>query len=186
MKSIIEQKDKEEFYIRLYFNPKKHNDNYYLAGIRRAFLDLSRTLKKENERSENIKKAENFLQNRLSELLVSNLNEREFDEFHKKACEDLKEVWKQLEIGQTQKWINMTLKYWLLLGENRIPGIEKNAEHFHIPIDRIIKEKIFGEKTGAWSGIKEYKDYFKYQKIIRDKYKGEIPIVVEFKEFNKS
>ncbi len=188
MKSIIEQQNKEEFYIRLYFNPKKHDNNYHLAGIRRAFLDFSRTSStKKDERSSNIKKAENFISKRLSEMLKSKMKSQpEFDDFHEKICEKLtNEIWTELKIGQAQKWINMTLKYWLLLGESRISDIEKNAEYFHIPIDRIIQNNFFGKNNSAWSKIVKYKEYFKYQEEFREKYPNEIPIVFEFKEFNK-
>lgn len=185
MNSIIEQNDREDFYIRLYFNIEKRG-GYQLAGIKRAFLDFSRTLSKKDERLSNIKKAEDFILHKLSELLILKMkNQDEFDVFHENICIGLKENWEEIKIGQAQKWVNMTLKYWLLFGESRISGIENNAKYFHIPIDRFIQNKFFGKNLSPWSQIEIYKDYFIYQKKFRENFPNEIPIAIEFREFNK-
>ena len=43
---------------------------------------------------------------------------------------------------QAQKWINMSMKYLYALGDERVPGISKNYEYFHIPIDNIILNEL--------------------------------------------
>ena len=188
MKSIIDTSTREKFYIRLYFNIK---DGYELAGVRRAYLDFSRTLHKKNETDEQRKKkrteTELFIEKRLKNIIYSSLRGQSvFDKKHKELTLHLVRYWNKLTIGQAQKWINMSLKYWLLFGHNRIPNIEKNAKYFHIPIDGIIQEKMFPElEYSAWSKIKTYDEYFKYQISFREK-SDKIPIVAEFEEFNNS
>ena len=118
-------------------------------------------------------------------------NQEEFDEKHEELCEKLKKEWNELSYGQIQKWVNMSLKYWLLFGGDKIANIEKNAEYFHIPIDSIIKEIAFGEKRNqadykSWSKIENYDEYFEYQKTFRQNNESVAPIVKEFELFNNS
>lgn len=190
MKSILTEQDKENFYIRLYF---KANSNFEIAGIKRAYLDFCRTLilpknhKKEVQKA-NRDKAELFLSTKLIELIkCSNLTQTKFDELHEKLCYELIAEWSVLTIGQSQKWINMSLKYWLLLGESRIPNIENNSKYFHIPIDGIIQERFFRNNLPlpAWSKIQTYKEYIWYQYDFRERNIDKIPILEEFREFNK-
>ena len=79
----------------------------------------------------------------------------------------------------------MTLKYWLLFGDKRIKGIDKNARFFHIPIDSFVQKGMFNEKRpDAWSKIDNYQTYFNYQELHRNKKTGNYPIVDEFIFFN--
>jgi|LakMenEpi03Aug12_release.lakeMendotaPanAssembly.Ray.scaffolds.fasta_scaffold1373227_2 hypothetical protein len=75
----------------------------------------------------------------------------------------------------------MTLKYWIIAGENRVPGIDRNHKLFHIPIDRVVKERIFFENSSEnpWSKIKTYANYFSYQLQLREKINKQIPIDFE-------
>jgi hypothetical protein len=188
MKSIINASTRENFYIRLYFNANKE---FKLAGIRRAYLDFSRTLFREKEtvKERKTKRAETemFILEKLEKIIkVSINNQAEFDIKHKELTKNLVNYWNKLSIGQAQKWINMSLKYWLLFGNERVHSIEKNAKYFHIPIDRFIQEKMFPDlKHSAWSKIELYSEYFKYQTNYREK-SNEIPIVAEFQLFNNS
>jgi hypothetical protein len=184
MNSILTDDLRENFFIRLYFDDSK---GFYYAGIKRAFLDFSRTLKIQDDKRGTFKlNAEKFILSKLTELTQINfLDEFEFDKFHKTTCEQLKEVWSELKFGQAQKWINMTLKYWLLFGDKRINGIEKNARFFHIPIDRYVQKEMFSEISHQpWSKIDNYETYFNYQEQHRKKKSGNFPIVDEFVFFN--
>lgn len=184
MNSILTDDLRQSFFIRLYFDDSK---GFYFAGIRRAFLDFSRTLKiKDINRLTYKENAENFILERLTELTqIDFLTQDEFDKWHSDTCKNLIVVWDELKVGQAQKWINMTLKYWLLLGEKRIPGIEKNARYFHIPIDSFVQKGMFGEKyPSAWSKIDNYETYMDYQRRHRNKQKGNAPIIDEFMFFN--
>ncbi len=79
----------------------------------------------------------------------------------------------------------MILKYWLLFGDARIPEIEINARHFHIPFDSYVQKEMFGEKTPKpWNKISNYDDYLKYQLDHRNKQTGNFPLVDEFIFFN--
>jgi hypothetical protein len=187
--SIINNKTKEKFYIRLYFGS---TNDLYLAGLKRAYLDFSRTLHLENEtklqRDKTRKETENCLLVILKATINKNLSSQtEFDIEHKKVILKLKSKWHKLTIGQSQKWVNMTLKYWLLFGNEHIKSIEKNAKYFHIPIDSIIQKSMFPKmKHSAWSKISNYElEYMKYQNEFR-KNSDEIPIVAEFNIFNES
>lgn len=188
MKSILTERERENFLIRLYF---KTDNNFEIAGIKRAFLDFSRTLVlpencKTEERKSKRYKTELFLKSKLKELINKSIkNQTEFDQLHQELCENLISEWNELKIGQSQKWINMSLKYWLLFGENRIPNIELNSKFFHIPIDSIIQERFFSKNLPAWSKIETYQDYFWYQQDFRKRNIGKIPILEEFREFNK-
>ncbi len=188
MESILTPKDREDFYIRLYFNTK----DFERAGLKRAYLDFNRTLKiPENtsaeQRDEKKKKTKDFLRNELLILIKSDISSQEdFDEKHRDICARLIEQWDELTYGQAQKWINMTLKYWLLFGNERISEIEKNAKYFHLPVDSIVQKAFFSKSLPAWSKISSYEDYFWYQKIFREQNPNKIPIVEEFRAFNSN
>jgi hypothetical protein len=185
MKSILTDDLRENFFIRLYFDDSK---GFYNAGIKRAFLDFSRTLKIEENRATFRSNAEKFILEQLTKATeIEFENQTEFDKFHKSTCEQLKSVWSQLSFGQAQKWVNMTLKYWLLLGGKRINGIEKNARYFHIPIDSYVQKgkDMFNERLPKpWSKIDNYDIYMNYQREHRNKQTGNYPIIDEFIFFN--
>ena len=175
--------------IHLYFGKDGiHKRN----AILRAYRDFSRTLELGNKskiiREKKKKEIADFLEIELSKLLLNRFdNQSEFDKFHKKLSIQIRNKWKLLSFGQIQKWINMTLKYWLIIGECDIPGIEKNYDYFHIPIDRIIKERIFNEHKhkSPWSKINDYRVYFKYQSELRKLIPSKIPIIFESEIFIK-
>ena len=184
MTTILTDNLREDFFIKLYFDTK---NGFYNAGIKRAFLDFSRTLVIQNDNRAALRKnAENFILAHLTTVTQKQfVNQEDFDIFHKSICEKLIETWKELNFGQAQKWINMTLKYWLLFGDKRIKGIEKNAKYFHIPIDSYVQKGMFNEKNPkAWSKIKTYETYFDYQQKHRRKKTGNYPIIDEFNFFN--
>jgi len=186
--SIINNLSKENFYIKLYFNTK---EGFEIAGIKRAYLDFSRTLHKKNEtdyqRIEKRNATENYLLSQLKTIIIANISsQKEFDLLHKKITLNLVRFWKKLTIGKSQKWINMSLKYWLLFGEKRILNIEKNARFFHIPIDSYVQKGMFNEKNPRpWSKINEYEVYMNYQIRHREKKTGNYPLIDEFSFFNK-
>lgn len=185
MNTILKENLREDFYIRLFFDTK---NGFYDAGTKRAFLDFSRTLPIKDENRSTLKQdAENFLINELKKLTEKELNNQEnFDNFHRLTSENLMQIWDELSFGQAQKWINMTLKYWLLFGETKIKGIELNARYFHIPIDSFVQKGMFKEKNPkAWSKISDYQTYLNYQIKHREKKSKNYPIVDEFEFFNQ-
>ena len=185
---LISEKMKFDFLVRLKFDI---SEGYDKAGIKTAYNDFARTLRTDNLK-EKKSKIEKFLLKELKELISLDIkNQEEFDEKHRELCEKLKKEWNELSYGQIQKWVNMSLKYWLLFGGDKVTNIEKNAEYFHIPIDSIIKKIAFGQKRNkmgykSWSKIENYEEYFEYQKIFRENNESVAPIVKEFELFNNS
>ncbi|ESU19175.1 hypothetical protein FCR2A7T_25980 [Flavobacterium cauense R2A-7] len=193
MKSEITQQEVTDFWIRVYFDT---TSGLEIAAIKRAYRDLSRTLinfpKDENKKS-------SFREKWLIALLpkIEEVRSKEFIDFveftiwHQSACYALRTANDEYHLtqGQAQKWINMTLKYLFAMGESRVKGITKNYHHFHVPIDSIIMDKFQGfgipKLEMPWSKIKDYDTYYSYQQLVRDTFKGKIPLDVEFKLFNQ-
>lgn len=111
-----------------------------------------------------------------------------FDNWHKGACTCLKNFAEDLmennvslfrdsffPYGFTQKWINMTLKYMLIMGLWNDELSEK-VRYFHVPIDAYIineaKESFKDELSGYWQDTKwyesdDYDEYLCLQNLIR-------------------
>ncbi len=176
---------KETFYIKLYFNI---DSGFEDAGLKRAYLDFNRTLRKNNQVDWDTQRlsAQNFLRKCLLQLISKEITSQEsFDKSHKEICNFLIEHWKVLTVGQAQKWINMTLKYWLLFGVNRIENIEKNSKYFHIPIDSYVQKGLFRQQNpDPWSKIDNYETYYNYQLKHRELNSGNPPLYDEIVFFN--
>lgn len=191
--STLTNKEIQEFWYRAYLGT---TTNLLEACIDRAYRDFNRTLHgigkiQSKEKYDSIKQT---IRNIAEEIVKLNINNQlEFDNWHKQKCNLLKEDFVKhldfpLTYGQAQKWINMTLKYLYALGENYIKGISRNYEYFHIPIDNIIQEKFssFIPKLDiAWSRLDNYEKYITYQKHVRQYFKHQIPMDIEFKSFNE-
>lgn len=183
---MLQEKLREETLIKFFFG---NEDDFYLAGIKRAYRDLNRTLyvpeKDFSKRLEIKERISNLIKSELTTLISKKFNSfEEFDLYHENLLKRLIEEWPELKIGHCQKWINMTLKYWLLLGENRIPQINKNINFFHIPIDSYVLKGIFGQKhPKPWSKMNNYSEYLQYQIQMREE-KSKIPIIEEIIFFN--
>lgn len=178
----------------------KINDNKD-AAIKRAYRDFNRTLKAFFKDDRDIRKISiknkwnEIVHQFIGEILNQSINNQDaFDKLHNAYCEKLiktkNEIYNQLTLGQAQKWLNMTLKYLIILEEK---GIEKNMQFFHIPIDNVIqdilqKEYAINKKFAVWSAISinDYGKYIEYQNEIRDKFKDEYPILKELEIFNKA
>lgn len=189
--------DLQDFWIRVYLNPK---NGLLTACADRAYRGLNRTLRglgKEQSKAKYIRIQTSLI--RFSQELVSKdfEDEKSFDRTHKDKCDNLIKVfnfeYKQISMtyGQAQKWINMYLKYLFALGDVRVPGIVKNYQFFHIPIDNIIQDELNKDKglkriPIAWSKLNNYQVYLDYQKLVREKYSPSIPMDIEFRLFNKS
>lgn len=184
----------EDFWIRCFFNPK---GNLTEAAIDRAYRDFNRTLhgiqKKQSKEKQSLLKE--VVKKIISEPLIHIFNSQdEFDKWHKIKCVELVKAYEDilnhtLFIGQAQKWINMSFKYLFALGENRINGISRNYKYFHFPVDNIIQDKFLEDGIPklkiAWSRIDDYSNYLDYQKLVREKFAGQIPLDVEFILFNE-
>lgn len=106
----------------------------------------------------------NYLSEQINELLKS--SQEEFDIWHERTCDQIvgrakkfsgpdKELFaikkdisassdKVFFYGQAQKWLNMTLKYMLIMGLwDR--ELEEKKEYFHVPVDSYIMKAASAE-----------------------------------------
>jgi len=192
--TTLTTKDFENFWIRCYLGT---STKVIEGSIKRAYLDFNRTVHgiRMTESQEKYLIFENYFKDLITQITSTKLeNQESFDSWHRNKCQELISLVimhqnKKLYIGQAQKWINMTLKYLVALGNERVKGIILNYHLFHMPIDNIIQAKL--SKIGipkfnvAWSQIDDYKDYIKYQKLVRSKFVGQIPMDIEFRLFNE-
>ncbi|MGL5152426.1 MAG: hypothetical protein ACRC7N_17860 [Clostridium sp.] len=185
--SILTEKDYKEFLIFLYFGKNK---DYMENCLNRAYRDFNIILHgfaKLKDKDKCYEEAKEYLRDRIIGLRSNKIkNQKEYDVWHEDTCNGLKDKFNFYEynefyIGQSQKWINMTLKYIFLHGKDRIPGLTYLYNFCHIPIDNIILKKLNFDFNVAWSKLNDYQVYIEFQKNIRDK--NIIPLDFEFKLF---
>lgn len=185
----------EDFWIRVYLNPKS---DFVDSAIDRAYRDLNRTLRGISKLplEQNHKSVRQIIKNSIIDILKVRFdNQEKFDNWHKLLCDKLIQSYKSelsfdFTFGQAQKWINMTLKYLSALGNERIDGIFLNYDYFHIPVDNIIQNKLktrlnINKINGAWSKISDYDVYLDYQKNLRKALPVHNPMDIEFRFFNE-
>ena len=191
-KSILTEQDFYEYLLNLYFNLK---NGYLEASINRAYLDFSRTLhgiRKHPKKEMLFKLAKNKVIETITEMKdIQFENQRSFDNFHKKLSLEIRKIYRDnnfdgFNIGHSQKWINMTLKYIFTMKEKRIPGYKHVYQYSHVPLDNIIISKLkeYGFKglnNRTWSRIDDYQEYFEIQQWIRKRFPKFLPMDVEFK-----
>ena len=148
-----------------------------------------------------------YLKGQIDQLLpMQSISKDWFDEkWHKATCEHIMKLangCNSLELldepfsfGQAQKWVNMTLKYMLIMG--LWPQMKDIVNYLHVPIDNYILRAALDElgmsgrvKRGGdqfyifadgnkypWSGIPEYRIYIDFQKALREAVgSGRLPI----------
>lgn len=125
----------------------------YEAALDRAYTDMAaHTLhlkekhkdKKEKEcdviKEKTKESAKKIIHEKIEELKkTASLTPETFNNWHKKLCEKIKTIYEtdfDFHIGQSQKWINMTLKYLYVFGE--FHDKKEYVECFHAPLDNII------------------------------------------------
>jgi hypothetical protein len=160
--------------------------------MRRAYLDMNRTLhgvSKLGEGHSDWKTAMlNVLRDRLTMLPDEHVwTQASFDAWHHKSVDVLKQVSSKhdfpLSVGQAQKWINMSIKYAIALGERRLPGFHCVYEVAHVALDNIVLERL--EEGGmppigsAWSRLDDYGQYTAVQEWVR-KHFAMVPVEAEY------
>jgi len=186
--------DWDDFVALCYFEGK---GDWLERCIGRAYLDMSRTLRRQGSsdksHSEWRKAASLTLRDRLVELTQRPAwNTPAFDEWHKTSVELLQSVSREhnvlLYVGQCQKWINMSIKYAIALGERRLPGFCGVYEVAHMPLDTIVLDGLVSGFAGkkmdplphVWSRIPDYAEYFSCQLWVRRNLPG-IPLEIEYR-----
>ncbi len=165
----------------------------------RAYRDLSRTLKYTHSSSEldswtkEKKKAYIKIRDGYIDNVVEKLRDRcmgipteegAFNQWHRDACEKIISLAGEQEglfkvaptVGQAQKWVNMTLKYMLVMGLERMEALKPVL---HVPVDSYMIEAAKEKEenglgvdppsdTWTWSKIDDYGTYLSYQKAIKE------------------
>jgi hypothetical protein len=177
----LQLEKQRDFLFQAYFGA---NGNEFDLFISRAYRDMNRTLRgfrklPENLQDEIFAGAKEKVKDSFEELRGMVSDEPEglgtaFDDWHSKSCNELKKHYAEkigsssrirITYGQAQKWLNMTMKYCWVCGND--PQLGPWFAVAHMPIDRIIIEAIKAEKVSArlprvawskWDDENEYKD----------------------------
>lgn len=142
-----------EFLKYAYFNITKGDSmNDVLSKCaNKAYMDLCRTIKfktdNSNVKTEHKAKICDMLVNEYNALCnavnaCSSENEKQeiFDKEHNRICEEIIKTYSEISdftYGQAQKWLNMMLKYVLL-----IEGDSTLKSYLHIPVDSYIMQAV--------------------------------------------
>ena len=188
------QRDQADFLLRLYFGS---GGAACEQVIRRAYLDLSRTVHGAGAYPEAQGIASRFLHERITALRGDEtvVTYSAFDLWHEEICRVLcsmyfKMGYEQFFIGQAQKWVNMALKYVFVFGETRMPGFAYLYPLCHVPIDNILLRteefKPLAKFREAWSRIKDYDEYLAFQDRVRQRYPSSAPLAIEFVAWQRS
>jgi hypothetical protein len=183
------RQEQNDFLVRLYFGPG--NDLLGLC-LKRAYLDLCRTVHGIAKSPAIYPAAKRFLREVLSQLSLrqEHFTQEQFDTWHEAVCRGLVSIYKEhgyatFSIGQAQKWINMAFKYVYLIGEEKLSGFSSFYELCHVPIDNIITKNLaFANPpafTRPWSRIERYEEYMLFQHWVRSTFEGSSPLAVEFR-----
>ncbi|MFI5398795.1 MAG: hypothetical protein ACHQ9S_24975 [Candidatus Binatia bacterium] len=188
---IPTQSEQNEFLLRLYFGMASP----LRACVDRAYLDFSRTLHGINQLADAAAvrtEAGELVQSWLAKMpaLTPDPNQDIFDASHRSLCEQLcalygRHGFDSFAVGQSQKWLNMALKYVYVFGEERLPGFFYLYRLGHVPLDNIILDRLasLGSprlSSGAWSRLRHYDEYLGFQHWIREKFPYSAPLAVEF------
>ena len=165
-------------------------------AIDRAYLDFCRTIRKDNNPSiKDLKETRKIAKQIIKTEITNNLSIKAFPNWHEDLCEMLMAL--GYTFGQAQKWVNMTMKYLIVLSYAPVISIKNNL---HAPIDIDVINRILNDKDSIkwkendlipWSSTKldktkENDKYSDLQKWIRGHCKeGESPIEWEFQTWNK-
>ena len=197
-RTVIGIDDQIAFYLKVVF---RDVSNPFRASLDRAFLDFARTIHYPNSTKDVEKRAwgEN-VNNQLFQkntAFYPNVNTQNgFNRWHNKLCSVVIDSFRTSNIktlltyGQTQKWLNMTLKYLFLL-DNSFPC--SIIPFLHVPIDNVILDVAktdlgINRPPSAWSKWNTL-EYIEFQKklrgSIRSKYNGMVtPFEWEFKHWS--
>lgn len=178
---------------------KNHEKKYSLElalcqwASDKAYRDVCRTITfanpdKDKERMKRRMKVTEIICSSIAELCT----DTNYDEWHENVCKEIEKIYTgfindtkhehtTLTVGQTQKWLNMTIKWlWLynscITEINYFQGIMSHTNNLHIPLDSFILAYIKKEyeldlnEISVWSQISKYKDvYLEYQIDFRKK-----------------
>lgn len=172
---IISDKDVIEFLKACYIGDLR---NPIEAASSRAYRDMARTIRfkdglSDSTKKELRKKVRDVFDPEIKKLNLNSITSQDdFDTWHLQVSNIIKKTYKDegitLTYGQTQKWINMTIKYLYVLGENTFDDV---FGFLHIPLDKYIfdiaRDSLnIKRPKDAWSSWDNYDKYLEYQKSL--------------------
>lgn len=174
----------------------KSTVDHYVACSRRAYLDFNRTLnfkekKSQADRQELFDKGTEILRKSITNMMDAGISSQvEYDNWHFEVCIELRNLYTRAGVaftfGQSQKWLNMMMKYLYVLGTYSFDDI---FSFLHPPLDNIIL-KVAQSKFGIprfqkpWSKVDDYQEYLDYQKKLRVQISDCPPLRWEFQAWH--
>ena len=214
MKETISTKEIHDFLMASLFedyNPTKignsidNNEVKIDLALKRAYRDMNRTLRTKKHQDEWNELKKNGRKKKIKDSIqdkdfYSINNKDEYDNWFYRVVNSLicinkivaeendVEVKLEYTYGQAQKWINMTMKYLIVL---QYEPVIKVIQYLHVPIDEIVadtaiaesKTKYLKNQLIPWSKKIDEKIYKDFQNEIKEK--TECPIKWEFNIWNK-
>lgn len=203
------------------YNSIKTEKEIIVLAVRRAYRDFSRTIikdqivlelpeeekndddydKRHGSKGKAVRKIVCAIDKRYTKeyakwnedlSVVTKYELNDYDKWHENLCNEIVE--ERYTYGQAQKWVNMTMKYLLILNYKPVETI---IDKLHIPLDSIIIEKALDPKhplvkkdtlgkNFSWSRIIDYNHYMKIQEDLKSSLSNRIPILWEFNTWNES
>ena len=132
-----------------------------------------------------------FLKERLAALTCRLMwSQDEFDAWHRDTTSRLVQIAENPDfhftVGQAQKWINVSIKNAIALGDRLMPDLFRVYDVAHVPLDRIVLGELRRKDwmprdllQDPWSQLTDYKEYMACQRLIRENLPG-IPLEEEF------
>lgn len=175
----------------------KSTVDHYVACSRRAYLDFNRTLnlkkKSQAERQELFEKGTEILRKSIKSMMATEISSQaEYDNWHFAVCTELRNLYIRAGViftyGQSQKWLNMMMKYLYVLGTYSFKEI---FLFLHPPLDNIIlkaAQSMFGipRFQKPWSKVDDYQEYLDYQKKLRAQVSDYPPLRWEFRAWHRA
>lgn len=118
-------------------------------------------------------------------------NQDEFDAWHRDMTSRLVQTAENPDchftVGQAQKWINVSIKNAIALGDRLMPGFSCVYDVTHVALDRIVLNELRRRDwmprellQCPWSKLTDYEEYMTCQRLIRENLPG-IPLEEEFR-----
>ena len=181
----------QKFYKNLLYFAIGNPDNILIQSSRKAYRDMCRTLRLNGDSLLDVRSnVDNYLYKQVNELLdTPELTQENFNVWHKKVCLNIigfyNDKYPNFSIGQAQKWLNMTLKYFYVSQIDE--RVNCASSYFHVPLDNYVNEILNNNKIksfkGAWSKINDYDEYLMIQKGIRINIGNQSPIDWEMEQW---
>lgn len=188
---VVSASDWDDFVAICYFG---REGDWLDRCMRRAYLDMNRTLHGMSTLGEGHSDWKTVMLRVLRDRLTMLPGEHawtqaSFDAWHQESVGILKRISAEhgfsLSVGQAQKWINMSIKYAIALGERRVPGFFRVYDVAHVALDSVVLRHL--EEGGmhslncAWSRLDDYTRYMECQQWVHDHFPDACSLEVEYR-----